>query len=38
MKDTMVAVTCDHRSASSQDYKGYEHLQDPVPFFVSGGR
>jgi 2,3-bisphosphoglycerate-independent phosphoglycerate mutase len=38
LKDTMVAVTCDHRSASSPSYKGYEHLFDPVPFFASGGR
>ena len=38
MKDTMVAVTCDHRTASSPSYKEYEHLKEPVPFFVSGGK
>jgi 2,3-bisphosphoglycerate-independent phosphoglycerate mutase len=38
MKDTLVAVTCDHRSASATDYKGYEHLPDPVPFFAEGGK
>ena len=38
LKDTMVAVTCDHRTASSPARKEYEHLSEPVPFFVSGGR
>ena len=38
MKDTMMAVTCDHRTASSPEHKGYEHIPDPVPFFVSGGK
>jgi len=37
-KDIMIAVTCDHRTASSPSYKGYEHLTDTVPFFASGGR
>ncbi|MCX6814629.1 MAG: 2,3-bisphosphoglycerate-independent phosphoglycerate mutase [Candidatus Aenigmarchaeota archaeon] len=37
-KDIMIAVTCDHRTASSPSYKGYEHLPDPVPFFASGGK
>ena len=38
LKDNMVAVTCDHRTASSPSYRGYEHLPDPVPFFASGGK
>jgi 2,3-bisphosphoglycerate-independent phosphoglycerate mutase len=38
LKDAMVAVTCDHRTASSPERKGYEHIPDPVPFFVSGGK
>jgi 2,3-bisphosphoglycerate-independent phosphoglycerate mutase len=38
LKDTMVAVTCDHRSASSPSFQGYEHLPDPVPFFAAGGK
>ncbi|MEM5812634.1 MAG: 2,3-bisphosphoglycerate-independent phosphoglycerate mutase [Candidatus Aenigmatarchaeota archaeon] len=40
LKDSnaMIAVTCDHRTASSPDHKGYEHLNDPVPFFASGGK
>jgi 2,3-bisphosphoglycerate-independent phosphoglycerate mutase len=38
LKDVMIAVTCDHRTASSPSYKEYEHLKEPVPFFVSGGR
>ena len=38
LKDVMIAVTCDHRTASSPSYKEYEHLNEPVPFFVSGGK
>jgi 2,3-bisphosphoglycerate-independent phosphoglycerate mutase len=38
LKDTMIAVTCDHRSASSPSFQGYEHLPNPVPFFASGGK
>jgi 2,3-bisphosphoglycerate-independent phosphoglycerate mutase len=38
LKDVMIAVTCDHRTASSPSYKEYEHLKEPVPFFVSGGK
>jgi len=38
LKGTLIAVICDHRSASARDFPGYEHLPDPVPFFASGGR
>jgi len=36
MKETVVIITCDHRTASSPEYKGYEHLNLPVPVLVSG--
>jgi 2,3-bisphosphoglycerate-independent phosphoglycerate mutase len=38
LNDVLVAVTCDHRTASSPDRQGYEHLPDPVPFFAEGGK
>lgn len=31
-----VAVTCDHRTASSPSYRKYRHTPDPVPVLVSG--
>jgi 2,3-bisphosphoglycerate-independent phosphoglycerate mutase len=34
---TIVIVTCDHRTASSPDWKGYEHLDMPVPVLIAGG-
>lgn len=36
LSETVIIVTCDHRTASSPDFQGYEHLKDPVPFLVSG--
>ncbi len=38
LKDVMIAVSCDHRTASSPSYREYEHLKEPVPFFVIGGK
>ena len=38
LKGTLVAVICDHRTASSPSFRGYEHLPDPVPFFAAGGK
>jgi 2,3-bisphosphoglycerate-independent phosphoglycerate mutase len=38
MKNTVVCITCDHRTASSPSHKGYEHTNDPVPVLVSGGK
>lgn len=37
-REHVVAVTCDHRTASSPSFRGYEHLTDPVPLLVSGGK
>ena len=36
LNETVFIVTCDHRSASSPSFKGYEHLADPVPVLISG--
>jgi 2,3-bisphosphoglycerate-independent phosphoglycerate mutase len=38
LKTWMAAVTCDHRTASSPEREGYEHLTEPVPFLAAGGR
>ena len=38
LEETVIIITCDHRTASSPSFKGYEHLKDPVPFLVSGNR
>jgi 2,3-bisphosphoglycerate-independent phosphoglycerate mutase len=37
MKNTVVVVTSDHRTASAPDYKLYRHTCDPVPVMISGG-
>jgi 2,3-bisphosphoglycerate-independent phosphoglycerate mutase len=37
LKETIVIVTCDHRTASSPGWKGYEHVDLPVPVLISGG-
>lgn len=36
LEDTCVVVTCDHRTVSLPEYKGYEHVTDPVPIVISG--
>jgi len=36
LNETVFMVTCDHISASSPSFKGYEHLTDPVPVLISG--
>jgi len=36
LKDMIVVITCDHRTASLPEYKGYEHLTDPVPVLIAG--
>jgi 2,3-bisphosphoglycerate-independent phosphoglycerate mutase len=36
LEDTCVVVTCDHRTVSLPNYKGYEHVPDPVPIVISG--
>ncbi len=35
-RENIYIITCDHRSASSPSYRGYEHLTLPVPALVSG--
>ena len=36
LEKVIVIVTCDHRTASSPEWKGYEHLNLPVPVLISG--
>jgi 2,3-bisphosphoglycerate-independent phosphoglycerate mutase len=36
MKNTVVIITSDHRTASEPDYKKYRHTKEPVPTLVSG--
>jgi 2,3-bisphosphoglycerate-independent phosphoglycerate mutase len=36
MKETVVIITSDHRTASGKDFQGYRHTKDPVPVLVSG--
>ncbi len=36
MKNTVIVLTCDHRTDSEPDYKYYRHTKDPVPALVSG--
>ena len=36
LNETIIVITCDHRTASLKDFKGYEHLPDPVPVLISG--
>jgi 2,3-bisphosphoglycerate-independent phosphoglycerate mutase len=36
LEETVVVVTCDHRTVSLPEYKGYEHVKDPVPIVISG--
>lgn len=35
-RENVYIVTCDHRSISNPKFKGYAHVQDPVPVLVSG--
>jgi 2,3-bisphosphoglycerate-independent phosphoglycerate mutase len=36
LKDLVVIITSDHRTASGKDFKGYRHTKDPNPVVVSG--
>jgi 2,3-bisphosphoglycerate-independent phosphoglycerate mutase len=38
LEETCIVVTCDHRTVSlpRSEYKGYEHVTDPVPIVISG--
>jgi len=36
MKETVVIVTSDHRTASDPSYPYYRHTRDPVPILISG--
>lgn len=36
MKETVVVITSDHRTASAPDYPYYRHTRDPNPFLISG--
>ena len=36
MKQTVVIITSDHRTASDPSYKEYRHTRDPVPVLISG--
>ncbi len=36
MKNTVIIITCDHRTDSEPDYKYYRHTNDPVPVLISG--
>ncbi len=37
MKETVVIITSDHRTASDPSYPHYRHTRDPVPTLISGG-
>jgi len=36
LKNTLVIITSDHRTASDPSYKRYRHTSDPVPVLISG--
>jgi len=36
LEETCIVVTCDHRTVSLPEFKGYEHVKDPVPIVISG--
>lgn len=36
MKNTVVIITSDHRTASDPSYKQYRHTKNPVPVLISG--
>jgi 2,3-bisphosphoglycerate-independent phosphoglycerate mutase len=36
LKGFVYIVTCDHRTVSLAEFKGYRHLPDPVPVLVAG--
>lgn len=38
LEQTIVSITSDHRTVSLLDFKEYEHIPDPVPVLISGGK
>ncbi|MEM5872030.1 MAG: phosphoglycerate mutase, partial [Candidatus Aenigmatarchaeota archaeon] len=36
MKNSIIVITSDHRTASDPHYKDYRHTKDPVPVLISG--